>query len=205
MSLFASQNSEFISFGPVDSMLCYTDYQDIVFSTVGCHCCQRHQTKRPTMDEFHSFFDGNYPDSENSSDCNCGCDCRLVARMACRENVKHMNFVRKIIDFNVDVIETVSSLDEANIEPPFDGDKESYFILNDDDIIHRDNNGKITDVKERIVYHAYVEGCVYKLVVEKDITDVDIGDDDDDDDDDDESIINGYRLVSGLRVYMHQT
>ena len=191
MSLFACQNSEYISFGPVDSMLCYTEYQDIVLSTNGCHCCSRHQTKRPIMNDFHSFFDGNYSDSDKSCDCNCGCDCRHVARRACRENAKHMTFIEKVIDFNVDVIETVGSLEEANIEPPFDGDKKAYFIINN-------------DVKEKIVYYAYVEGCAYRLVVEKYIADIDIEYEGiEDDEDDDESIINGYRLVMGLRVYLH--
>ena len=82
-------------------------------------------------------------------------------------------------------------MEEANIEPPFDGDMKAYFILNN-------------DVKEKIVYYAYVEGCAYRLVLEKYIADVDTEyQDNEDDEDDDESIINGYRLVMGLRVYLH--
>ena len=65
-----------------------------------CKCCQRHQIKKPSLNDFDAMFNGEYETGSErliNYDCECDCKCRSNARHICRNNVKTYNMLKELI------------------------------------------------------------------------------------------------------------
>tara|TARA_B100001173_G_scaffold311916_1_gene330844 strand:+ start:3517 stop:4551 length:1035 start_codon:yes stop_codon:yes gene_type:complete len=98
-------------------------------------CCDRHQTKKPSLDDLNlpNMFNGIYEPGDNRKidfDLECNCNCRHNARMLCFNNNKKYNMLKDLAlrKDNVFEIKRLSEMDSGfnEIKKPIYEDKIPY-------------------------------------------------------------------------------
>ena len=91
-----------------------------------CNCCNRHKTKKPSVDDFMNGHNGWYAEEENIWHRECSCNCRHICRHICHTESIFQGHIAEATDVPTDenMVGVYEPMDEA-IDESLDEDESS--------------------------------------------------------------------------------